>query len=181
LRLAVKQSQDCQLAAIARWLPFPYNSIEPYRSIGKLDPAHADAREAVRLDPHGAKAFDNRGAMFVGKGQHQRPIEDYHQPCGSIRNWAWRSTVTASNMQAPDVREPREYAVATAGRGIDDFRVYRPLRILTQVTFEMATWKCPTARDLPWTSKSRAVVSHPGELRSGPGGQSSRSLYNVRR
>jgi hypothetical protein len=71
---------------IARWLPFPYNSIEPSRSIGKLDRALADAREAALLDPHGAKAFDNRDAMFVGKGQHQRSIQDYDQPCGSIRN-----------------------------------------------------------------------------------------------
>jgi tetratricopeptide (TPR) repeat protein len=49
------------------------------RSIGKLDRALADAREAVRLDPHGAKAFDDRGDVFVARGKYQCAIQDYDE------------------------------------------------------------------------------------------------------
>ena len=52
-----------------RTTPEPCGRANAYRSSGRLDRALADASEAVRLDPKDAKAFDNRGDVFVDKGQ----------------------------------------------------------------------------------------------------------------
>jgi hypothetical protein len=38
------------------------------------------AADALRLALHGAKASENRGDVFVGKGQYQYAIQGYGEP-----------------------------------------------------------------------------------------------------
>jgi tetratricopeptide (TPR) repeat protein len=54
-------------------------ALQRFRSIGKLDRALADTSEAVRLDPRDAKAFHNRGDVFVDKCQSDLAIQDYDE------------------------------------------------------------------------------------------------------
>ncbi len=44
--------------------------------MGRFDRAVQDLTEAIRLDPHRATAYQNRGAAYNGLGQYERAIED---------------------------------------------------------------------------------------------------------
>ena len=72
-----------------------YNRAISYRETGKIDLALADYNRAIELNPSYFEAYNNRGNIYMARGDNERALQDF-DPLGRRSTRATRSRTTTA-------------------------------------------------------------------------------------